>query len=55
MVMIEATYSEIMVDMEGGIRVEVATTCSLSCLTYMKDGARPCWAWVLDHLDMSAE
>lgn len=52
--MTEATNSVIMVDMEGGDGLEVATFSSLPCLTYMEDGTGPCWTWIFDQMGMSA-
>ena len=51
----EATHTEIMANMEGGIGVEIATTFPLPCLIDMEDGTGPCWACVANWVDMSVE
>ena len=54
-VTIEDTYTMIMASMEGGFGPEVAMAFSVLGLTHMEDGTIPCWAWIYDRMEASAE
>ena len=51
----KATYTQIMVDMEGCYGVGITMNTSIPSLTYKEDGTGPCWAWIYDWVDTSDE
>ena len=44
-----------MADMERGTRPETIMASPLFGLTDLMDGTRPCWTWISDWMDMSAQ
>lgn len=52
---IEAVDPEILVDMERGIRAEIAQTSGVSGFTNLEDGTGPCRVWLSHWVDTGAE